>query len=67
VDDTKPFESVSARFNAFTAFIGYQQGTDTRDPYYSKPDVPVLYDGWQGKKDLNTLFRNPILLKVCPL
>ncbi|KAJ7128628.1 hypothetical protein C8R44DRAFT_616106 [Mycena epipterygia] len=64
VDDIKPFDTSSGRFNAFTKFIGYQPGTDTREPYYSKLDVPVLYDGWDGQKDLNTLFRNPILLKI---
>ncbi|KAJ6546396.1 hypothetical protein DFH09DRAFT_1087719 [Mycena vulgaris] len=32
-------------------------------PYYSKLDVPILYDAWQGEKDLKTLFRNKILLK----
>lgn len=65
VDDIKPFTTSSGCFNAFTKFIGYQPGTNTREPYYSKLDVPVLYDGWQGKKDFNTLFHNPILLKVC--
>ncbi|KAJ6549455.1 hypothetical protein B0H10DRAFT_2128674 [Mycena sp. CBHHK59/15] len=64
VDDIKPFATSSGRFDAFTKFIGYQPGTNTREPYYSKLDVPVLYDGWQGKKDVNTLFRNPILLKI---
>ncbi|KAJ7124795.1 hypothetical protein C8R43DRAFT_1135473 [Mycena crocata] len=64
VDDVKPFATSSGRFNAFAKFIGYQPGTETREPYYSKLDVPVLYDGWQGSKDLNTLFRGPALLKI---
>ncbi|KAJ7196838.1 hypothetical protein GGX14DRAFT_303646, partial [Mycena pura] len=63
VDNVKPFETSSGRFNAFAELIGYQPGTDTREPYYSKLDVPLLYDAWQGKKDLNSLFRNPIILK----
>src|ERR1700761_2086047 len=64
VDNVKPFETSSGRFNAFAELIGYQPGTDTREPYYSKLDVPLLYNAWQGKKDLNSLFRNPIILKV---
>ncbi|KAJ7138990.1 hypothetical protein C8R44DRAFT_867161 [Mycena epipterygia] len=36
VDDIKPFESSSSCFNAFAAFIGYPQGTNTVDLYYSK-------------------------------
>ncbi|KAJ7214382.1 hypothetical protein GGX14DRAFT_562597 [Mycena pura] len=64
VDNVKPFETSSGRFNAFAELIGYQPGTDTREPYYSKLDVPLLYDAWQGKKDLNSLFRNPIILKT---
>ncbi|KAJ7236319.1 hypothetical protein C8J57DRAFT_1376700 [Mycena rebaudengoi] len=64
VDDIKPFETSSGRFNAFAKFIGHQPGTETSEPFYSKLDVPVLYDGWHGKKDLNRLFRNPILLKI---
>ena len=65
VDNVQPFATSSGRFTAFAELIGYQPGTDTRDPYYSKLDVPVLYDGWQGNKDVNSLFRNQILLKVC--
>ncbi|KAJ6583668.1 hypothetical protein B0H10DRAFT_1962107 [Mycena sp. CBHHK59/15] len=64
VDSVKPFETSSGRFNAFAELIGYQPGTDTREPYYSKLDVSLLYDGWQGKKDVNSLFRNPIILKT---
>ncbi|KAJ7775942.1 hypothetical protein DFH07DRAFT_951849 [Mycena maculata] len=64
VDDVKPFETSSGRFNAFAKLIGYQPGTDNREPYYSKLDVPILYDGWQGKKDLNSFLRGPILLKI---
>ncbi|KAF7324391.1 hypothetical protein MVEN_02645000 [Mycena venus] len=64
VDDVKPFETSASRFNAFAKLIGYQPGTDTRDPYYSKLDVPILYDNWQGQKDLNSFLRGPILLKI---
>ncbi|KAJ7289791.1 hypothetical protein C8J57DRAFT_1278429 [Mycena rebaudengoi] len=64
VDDIKPFETSSGCFNAFAKFIGHQPGTEISEPFYSKLDVPVLYDGWHGKKDLNRLFRNPILLKI---
>ncbi|KAJ6623751.1 hypothetical protein B0H10DRAFT_778561 [Mycena sp. CBHHK59/15] len=64
VDDVKPFTTSSSRFDAFAALIGYQPGTETREPYYSKLDVPILYDGWQGQKDLTRLFRGPCLLKI---
>ncbi|KAJ7259019.1 hypothetical protein C8J57DRAFT_1472227, partial [Mycena rebaudengoi] len=64
VDEIKPFETSSGRLNAFAKFIGHQPRTETSEPFYSKLDVPVLYDGWHGKKDLNRLFRNPILLKI---
>ncbi|KAJ7888423.1 hypothetical protein B0H14DRAFT_2562393 [Mycena olivaceomarginata] len=65
VDDTKPFESSSARFNAIAALIGYQRGTDTQDPYYSKLDVPVLYDGWQGEKDPQYSLPKPHSSQAC--
>ncbi|KAJ7727435.1 hypothetical protein DFH07DRAFT_970192 [Mycena maculata] len=64
VDDVKPFKTSSGRFNAFATLIGYQPGTDTREPYYSKLDVPILYDRWQGKKDLKTFLRGPVLLNI---
>jgi hypothetical protein len=64
VDDVKPFATSSSRFNAFAKLIGYQPGTTTREPYYSKLDVPILYDGWQGEKDVTKLFRGQCLLKV---
>ncbi|KAJ7114464.1 hypothetical protein C8R44DRAFT_855686 [Mycena epipterygia] len=64
VDDVKPFATSSGRFNAFAKLIGYQPGTETREPYYSKLDVPILYDGWQGEKDLTKLFRGQCLLKI---
>ncbi|KAJ6632249.1 hypothetical protein B0H10DRAFT_2206634 [Mycena sp. CBHHK59/15] len=64
VDDVKPFTTSSSRFDAFAVLIGYQPGTETREPYYSKLDVPILYDGWQGQKDLTCLFRGPCLLKI---
>ncbi|KAJ7694109.1 hypothetical protein B0H17DRAFT_1199366 [Mycena rosella] len=64
VDEIKPFATATSRKSAFAEFIGYQPGTKTREPYYSKLDVPVLHDEWRGEKDLNTIFRNPILLKI---
>ncbi|KAJ7937014.1 hypothetical protein B0H13DRAFT_2303333 [Mycena leptocephala] len=64
VDDVKPFATSLSRFNVFADLIGYQPGTATREPYYSKLDVPILYDGWQGEKDVTKLFRNQCLLKI---
>jgi hypothetical protein len=56
VYDVKPFPTTSSRFNAFAKFIVYQPGTATREPYYSKLDVPILYYRWQGEKDVTKLF-----------
>ncbi|KAJ7729861.1 hypothetical protein DFH07DRAFT_781832 [Mycena maculata] len=64
VDDIKRFETSSGRFNAFAKLIGYQPGTPTREPYYSKLDAPILYNKWEGKKDLGSFLRGPILLKI---
>ncbi|KAJ7786895.1 hypothetical protein B0H14DRAFT_3506228 [Mycena olivaceomarginata] len=56
VDDVKPFATSPGRHIAFRTLIGWQPGTETHEPYYSKLDVPILYDGWQGEKDLTRLF-----------
>ncbi|KAJ7828018.1 hypothetical protein B0H14DRAFT_3466546 [Mycena olivaceomarginata] len=63
VDDVKPFATSPGRHIAFRTLIGWQPGTKTHEPYYSKLDVPILYDGWQGE-DLTHLFRGPCLLKI---
>ncbi|KAJ6613971.1 hypothetical protein B0H10DRAFT_2436245 [Mycena sp. CBHHK59/15] len=52
VDDVKPFATSSGRFDAFAKLIGYQPGTDTCEPYYSKLDVPILYDGGKARRIL---------------
>ncbi|KAJ7817484.1 hypothetical protein B0H13DRAFT_1922903 [Mycena leptocephala] len=57
VDDVKPFPTSSSRFNVFAKLIVYRPGTATREPYYSKLDIPILYYGWQGEKDATKLFR----------
>ncbi|KAJ6613468.1 hypothetical protein B0H10DRAFT_1951492 [Mycena sp. CBHHK59/15] len=62
VDDVKPFKTSLGCFNAFATLIGYQP--NTCEPYYSKLNVPILYDGWQGKKDLKTFLRGPVLLNI---
>jgi hypothetical protein len=65
VDDIKPFMSSSSRFNSFSELIGYQPGTETREPFYSRLDAPILYSEWNGNKNVSHLFRNDLLLKVC--
>ncbi|KAJ7734311.1 hypothetical protein B0H14DRAFT_2639449 [Mycena olivaceomarginata] len=64
VDDVKPFTTSPGRRIAFRTLIGWQPGTETHEPYYSKLNVPILYDGWQGEKDLTRLFCGPCLLKI---
>ncbi|KAJ7926890.1 hypothetical protein B0H13DRAFT_2265790 [Mycena leptocephala] len=51
VDDAKPFPTSSSRFNVFAKLIVCRPGTATREPCYSKLDIPILYYGWQGEKD----------------
>jgi hypothetical protein len=65
VDDIKPFATSSSRFTSFSKLIGYQPGTETREPFYSKLDAPILYSEWNGQKNVSHLFRNDLLLKVC--
>ncbi|KAK6983846.1 hypothetical protein R3P38DRAFT_2807856 [Favolaschia claudopus] len=62
VDDTRPFKSSSSRFNAFRTDIGYQTGTATKEPFYSKTKVPILY--LTGVQDLDGFLRGPVLLNI---
>ncbi|KAJ7760063.1 hypothetical protein DFH07DRAFT_957719 [Mycena maculata] len=64
VEDVKPFATSPSCHITFRTVIGWQPGTETREPYYSKLDVPILYDEWQGEKNLAHLFRGPCLLKI---
>ncbi|KAF7340796.1 hypothetical protein MSAN_02108700 [Mycena sanguinolenta] len=64
VDDPQLFATSSGRYDAFAKDIGYQPGTPTSEPYYSKLNVPVLYSDWEGTKNVNGLFRGPCLLKI---
>ncbi|KAJ6563546.1 hypothetical protein B0H10DRAFT_2200622 [Mycena sp. CBHHK59/15] len=48
VDDVKPF-NILWPLRWFAKLIGYQPGTDTCEPYYSKLDVPILPLQWQGQ------------------
>ncbi|KAJ7838992.1 hypothetical protein B0H14DRAFT_2787984 [Mycena olivaceomarginata] len=42
----------------------YQPGTETREPFYSRLDAPILYSEWNGNKNVSHLFRNNLLLKI---
>ncbi|KAJ7864478.1 hypothetical protein B0H14DRAFT_3133722 [Mycena olivaceomarginata] len=64
VDDIKPFATSSSRFTSFSKLIGYQPGTETCEPFYSKLDAPILYSEWNGQKNVSHLFRNDLLLKI---
>ncbi|KAJ7885056.1 hypothetical protein B0H14DRAFT_3432007 [Mycena olivaceomarginata] len=43
VDDVKPFATSPGRHIAFRTLIGWQPGTETREPYYSKLDVHSIH------------------------
>ncbi|KAJ7107879.1 hypothetical protein C8R44DRAFT_885273 [Mycena epipterygia] len=64
VDDVKEFTTSASRFDNFSKLIGYKPATNTSAAFYDRFAVPILYDEWDGKVDLNHIFRGPLLLKV---
>ncbi|KAJ7095547.1 hypothetical protein C8R44DRAFT_749104 [Mycena epipterygia] len=64
VPDVKPFATSASRFTAFSEFIGYKPPTETSEAFYDRFEVPILYDHWDGKIDLDHLFRGNRLLEV---
>jgi hypothetical protein len=65
-DDVKHFKNSATRFQAFSTLIGYKPATGNSEAYYDRFEVPILYDQWDGKIDLDHLFRGDVLLKVRP-
>ncbi|KAJ7486612.1 hypothetical protein FB451DRAFT_1227644 [Mycena latifolia] len=64
VDDVKVFATSASRFATFSKRIGYKPATDKSQAFYDRFEVPILYDQWDGKIDLNHLFRGKLLLEV---
>jgi hypothetical protein len=65
-DDVKHFKNSATRFQVFSTLIGYIPATGNSEAYYDRFEVPILYDQWDGKIDLDHLFRGDVLLKVRP-
>ncbi|KAJ6534561.1 hypothetical protein B0H10DRAFT_2246888 [Mycena sp. CBHHK59/15] len=64
VEDAKVFATSASRFDAFSELIGYKRATETSEAFYDRFEVPILYDQWDGKIDLDHLFRGNRLLEV---
>ncbi|KAJ6627811.1 hypothetical protein B0H10DRAFT_310305 [Mycena sp. CBHHK59/15] len=64
VEDVKVFATSASRFDAFSELIGYKRATETSEAFYDRFEVPILYDQWDGKIDLDHLFRGNRLLEV---
>ncbi|KAJ7500697.1 hypothetical protein B0H11DRAFT_2225091 [Mycena galericulata] len=64
VEDVKVFATSASRFDAFSKLIGYKLATETSEAFYDRFEVPILYDQWDGKIDLDHLFRGNRLLEV---
>lgn len=64
VEDVKAFATSAGRFAAFSELIGYKPATETSEAFYDRFEVPILYDQWDGKIDLDHLFRGNRLLEV---
>ncbi|KAJ7214957.1 hypothetical protein GGX14DRAFT_295729, partial [Mycena pura] len=64
-DNMADFDTSASRFEKFATFIGHQKATEQRSAYYDSLKAPILYDEWDGKIDLNHIFRGPMPLKVC--
>ncbi|KAJ7495764.1 hypothetical protein B0H11DRAFT_2227288 [Mycena galericulata] len=58
------FATSASRFEHFAPLIGHQPATEDSEARYSRWEVPILYDQWDGKVDVNHLFRGPMPLKV---
>ncbi|KAJ7800008.1 hypothetical protein B0H14DRAFT_3491120 [Mycena olivaceomarginata] len=63
-DDVKHFKNSATRFQVFSTLIGYIPATGDSEAYYNRFEVPILYDQWDGKIDLDHLFWGDVLLKV---
>ncbi|KAJ7429680.1 hypothetical protein FB451DRAFT_1575413 [Mycena latifolia] len=64
VDDEKAFETSTSRFDTFSQLIGYKPATDSSQAFYDRFEVPILYDQWDGKIEVNKLFRGNRLLEI---
>ncbi|KAJ7074984.1 hypothetical protein B0H15DRAFT_806493 [Mycena belliarum] len=63
-DDVDAFTTSASRFDAFSEVIGYKAPTDDSEAFYERFAVPILYDEWHGRVDLDHLFRGSVLLQV---
>ncbi|KAJ7745565.1 hypothetical protein DFH07DRAFT_776677 [Mycena maculata] len=64
VKDVKVLATSASRFDAFSELIGYKRATETSEAFYDRFEVPILYDQWDGKIDLDHLCRGNRLLEV---
>ncbi|KAJ7710512.1 hypothetical protein B0H17DRAFT_1324231 [Mycena rosella] len=56
-ENVKDFTTSASRFDTFSKFIGYKSATGSSEPFYDRFE-------WDGKIDLDHLFRGDVLLKV---
>ncbi|KAJ7608964.1 hypothetical protein DFH06DRAFT_1247177 [Mycena polygramma] len=64
VDDPKQLDTSASRFDNFAQRIGYKPGTAGSAPSWSRWAVPILYDEWDGKVDVDHLFRGDMPIMV---
>ncbi|KAJ6475132.1 hypothetical protein C8R47DRAFT_1143607 [Mycena vitilis] len=64
VDDVKACATSASRFENFSAAIGYKPATDKSQAYYHRWAVPVIHENWNGRMDLEGLFRGPLPVKI---
>ncbi|KAF7371642.1 hypothetical protein MVEN_00019900 [Mycena venus] len=59
------FDSPEDRFENFATLIGYIPASDSGEAFYSPLKAEILYDVYDGTFNVDHIFRNKVLLKIC--